>query len=112
MENKLNVNYQGAYITGRLTRVAEVLKSKDGREFLKTTIAINHGKDEADFIELLTSGKAGEVLMGLDKGQMISAKGRLRLNSYVGKDNEQKAKIQFSAGVIYPVVKENKLEAK
>lgn len=109
MEN-INKNKQGAYITGRLVKEAEILKTNDGREFLKTTIAINYGIKDVTFIELLTSGKAADVLFELLKGDLVTAKGRIKLNTYIGKDKEQKAKIQFSASSIELIKKPETLE--
>lgn len=81
-------------IMGRLTRDPEVRYSQgeNSMAIARYTLAVNRmgKKDEADFINIVAFGKAGEFAEKYFKqGQQIGVTGRLQSGSYNNKDGQK-----------------------
>ena len=74
-------------IDGRLTRDAEVRTTKDGREFVKFSVAWNRGnKKPPHYYDCTMNGdKASAILPYLTKGKYITASGEPDWNEYNNK---------------------------
>lgn len=68
-------------LTGRTTKDIEVKTSASGTTFAKFTVAVQAGKDKADFINCTAFGKTAELLEKyVHKGNRIGIEGRLNIS--------------------------------
>lgn len=81
-------------LMGRLTRDPEVKYSQGEKPTVvaRYTLAVNRAfkKDEADFINVIAFGKAGEFAEKYFKqGQQVAVSGRIQTGSYTNKDGHK-----------------------
>ena len=75
-------------LIGNLTKDIE-LKTSGETNYCRFSLAVKRKKDEVDFINCLAFGKTAELLnQYCSKGSKISLVGRLEVNQYKGKNNE------------------------
>ena len=94
-------------ITGRLTKSAEVRKTKDNREVVSFTVAINNKykkkdgtpKDASVFINC-SYWQSSKIADYLKKGSIVSLSGHLGLNTYKDMNSEYHAYITFHCNSI------------
>ena len=66
-------------LVGRLTKDAELKSTKNGAQYLVFTLAVDRGKDEADFFDVqYWSKNATAVHEWLEKGRQVAVVGCLR----------------------------------
>jgi single-strand DNA-binding protein len=94
-------------ITGRLVRNAEIKKTKDGRELVAFTVAVNDrykpkGKDEVKETRFFGCAywMGTKVKDALKQGTIVTLFGRINLNAYKGSDGEYHASLTFHASHI------------
>ena len=82
-------------LLGRLTEAPDVRYTSSGKVVCQFTLAVQRnfknaeGKYDADFIQVVMWGPAGERLGNtVTKGQRILVEGRLQIRSYKNKNNE------------------------
>ena len=79
-------------LMGRIVKDVELQKSKEGKYYIKNTLAVRKDKDNTIFIDFLVSGKSAEAIKQYaGKGDCIIVCGSLYLGEYTNKDgNKQK----------------------
>ena len=94
-------------ITGRLVRNAEIKKTKDSRELVAFTVAVNDrykpkGKDEVKETRFFSCAywMGTKVKDALKQGTIVNLFGRVNLNAYKGSDGEYHANLTFHASHI------------
>lgn len=94
-------------ITGRLVRNAEIRKTKDSRELVSFTVAVNDrykpkGKDEVKETRFFSCAywMGTKVKDALKQGTIVNLFGRVNLNAYRGSDGEYHANLTFHASHI------------
>ena len=85
-------------LMGRLTRDPEVryTQGAEAKAVARYSLAVNRsykkdGESEADFINIVAFGKAGEFAgKYFKKGQLVAVEGELRINQYTDKDGNKR----------------------
>ena len=76
-------------ITGRITKDIEIKKTSDGKSYCGFSVAVNKGKDSADFIPCKAwDNTADNIAKYFHKGDMIGISGILSTRSW--EDNGEK----------------------
>ena len=82
------------FLLGRLVRDPEIRTTQSGKMVTSFTLAVDRfggGKDNTDFISIVTWEKLAEVCgNNLAKGQRAMVEGRLQIRSYEGKDGQKR----------------------
>ncbi|KXK27441.1 MAG: Single-stranded DNA-binding protein [candidate division WS6 bacterium OLB20] len=91
---------QQLYLLGRSTRDAEVLESKEGKQYAKFSLAINeyYGKgddrqEKTQYYNVLVFNKSSERATQIKKGDLVLVDGRPDVDAYISKDGEAKASL-------------------
>ena len=91
-------------ITGRIVRNAEIRTTKDGKEFVSFTVAVNDrykpkGKDAIESTRYFNCSywQSTKVKDALKQGTVVSLFGRVDLNAYEGSDGKYHANLTFHA---------------
>ena len=94
-------------ITGRIVKNAEIRRTKDEREFVTFTVAVNDrykpkGKDEIKETRYFNCAYwlSTKVKDALKQGTIVSVFGRVNLNAYKGSDGEYHANLTFHCNYI------------
>lgn len=96
------------FLIGNLTRAPEVGVSKNGKEYARLTVAVNHS-DGADFYTCFAFGKPGEnALSYLDKGSKIALTGELKAQKYRDKNDVERTALTVTVSKIEHVDKKRK----
>ena len=80
-------------LIGRLTKDPDLRFASSGTAVTRFTVAVNRQmkRDEADFINCIAFGKAGEAIAQyLTKGRQIAISGNIRTGSYNAKDGTKR----------------------
>lgn len=82
-------------LTGRLTRVPELVQARTATEIATLRIAVRRrGREGAVFCDVKTFGKqAVACVEHLDKGRLIAVEGRLELDEWVGSDGSKHSRL-------------------
>lgn len=82
------------FLLGRLVRDPEIRTTQSGKMVTTFTLAVDRfggGKDNADFITIVTWDKLAENCgNSLTKGQRALVEGRLQIRSFEGKDGQKR----------------------
>ncbi len=82
-------------LIGRVVNQPELRYTNSGTAFAKFTIAVDRAfskKDETDFIPLTAWGRLAEICnQYLEKGKLISVKGRLQFNKFEDKEGNKRS---------------------
>lgn len=82
------------FLLGRLVRDPEIRTTQSGKMVTSFTLAVDRfggGKDNTDFISIVTWEKLAEVCgNNLAKGQRAMVEGRLQIRSFEGKDGQKR----------------------
>ena len=82
------------FLLGRLVRDPEIRTTQSGKMVTSFTLAVDRfggGKDNTDFISIVTWEKLAEVCgNNLSKGQRAMVEGRLQIRSFEGKDGKKR----------------------
>lgn len=99
-------------ITGRLTADAEVRKTKDKREVVSFTIAVNdnYKTKKGEWVEVTEFINCSywistKVADTLTKSSIVTVSGRIHLNQFTGKDGNHYAFLAFHVNSIKIVAK-------
>lgn len=94
-------------ITGRIVKDAVIRKTKDNRELVAFTVAVNDrykpkGKDEVKEARFFNCAYwlSTNVKTALKQGTVVSVFGRVNLNAYKGSDGEYYANLTFHVNYI------------
>ena len=94
-------------ITGRLTRDAEVKRTKGNRELVAFTVVVNDyykpkDSEAKEFEEYFNCSYwlSTKIADSLLKGSIVTVTGRVYLNEYEGKDGKHYASLAFHANAI------------
>lgn len=92
------------FISGNLTRDAELRQTPGGMQVLRFGVAVNdraknqqtgQWEDRANFVDCVVFGKRAEALAGmLAKGQRVAIDGRLRYSSWEAQDGSRRSKLE------------------
>lgn len=84
-------------ITGRLTKDAEYRVLASGKALLTCSVAVNTGWGEykkTAFVKVSQWGERGaKICQYLTKGKLIGATGQLSLNTWQGKDGQERSEL-------------------
>jgi single-strand DNA-binding protein len=70
-------------IIGRLTKELALLKTNNGKSFLRFTVAVNRDKDNADFVPCVAWNQTAENMVKYcRKGSLIAVSGSITTGSY------------------------------
>lgn len=87
-------------VVGRNVKDVEVLKGKNGKGYVKGSIAIDNPFKEAgvDFINYIAFGKTAEIIYKYTgkKGEQLALSGRLEIDNYKDKNGNSKQWVQIS----------------
>ena len=98
----------GIFLIGNLTKAPEVGVSKNGKEYARLTLAVNHS-DGTDFYTCFAFGKTGEnALSYLDKGSKIALMGELKAQKYSDKNGVERTALTVTVSKIEYVDKKRK----
>ncbi len=99
-------------ITGRLTKDAEIRSTKDGRELVAFTLAVNDSyrpkNGERQDISSFYSCSywiSPNIVKALTKGSIVSVFGHIGINAYETKDKEFHASLTFHCNTIKIIAK-------
>lgn len=82
-------------LLGNLTSDIEKRTTTTGKSVAGFTIAVNHGKDEASFIDCVAWEQTAEFLAKYSKkGQTLYLEGTLKQNKFKDKDGNNRSKIE------------------
>lgn len=77
-------------LVGRLTKEPEMSYTKSGKAVCKMTIAVDRGKEDADFINCVAFDRNAENIGKMfHKGRPISVIGNIRTGSYTNRDGKK-----------------------
>lgn len=104
-------------ITGRLTRDAEVNTTKNGKQVVNFSVAVNESYknkqgeriDQTSFFSC-SYWKSAKVLTMLTKGLLVELTGNVSARAWVSKDGEPKAGLNFHTSNIKPLAGGRKAE--
>jgi len=92
------------FLLGRLVRDPEIRTTQSGKMVTSFTLAVDRfggGKDNADFISIVTWEKLAEICgNNLAKGQRALVEGRLQIRSYEGKDGQKRSVTEIVAQAV------------
>jgi single-strand DNA-binding protein len=99
--------------TGRLGSDAELKYSASGAPFLTFNLAVDDSKRAEDapteWLRVVCFGEMAEDLARrLAKGTRVYAEGRLRLESWTTRENEQRSALKLTAWTVQPTGIENR----
>ena len=92
-----------ATIEGRMSEPT-LRTSKAGREWCSFSVAVDDGA-ERQWVSISAFGDDAQVCAGLEKGCCIRVEGRLRLNTWTGKDGRERTGLQISASSVQTIAK-------
>lgn len=96
------------FLIGNLTKAPEVGVSKNGKEYARLTVAVNHS-DGTDFYTCFAFGKTGEnALSYLDKGSKIALMGELKAQKHRDKNDVERTVLTVTVGKIEYVDRKRK----
>lgn len=79
---------------GRLTRDPELRHTKTGQTIASFTLAHNHSKDNASFIDCNAWGEVGEMIENKKKkGDYLKVSGTLHQNTWQDKEGNNRSKV-------------------
>lgn len=86
-------------LIGRWTRDVELRYTQGGRAVVNGTVAVNEGRDQADFIPVVIWDKQAEAVANHHgrKGQMVGVTGRLQSRSYTTQDGQRRTVLEVVA---------------
>ena len=81
-------------LMGRIARTPEVKKTKDGKEFTITTLAVYNGtnpdgSESTMFVDLIAYGEVQKAFDYVDSGDQVAVTGRLDLYTFDKKDGSK-----------------------
>jgi len=92
-----------ASIHGRAARDGELRQSKSGKSWCRVSVACEAGTDRqsgetlTQWVSVVGFGRQAEDLARAEKGQTVSAIGRLEVSKWAGQDGEQREGLQLIA---------------
>lgn len=85
----MSAGFNNISLVGRITHDLDLKKSKDGKYWIRFNIAVNSGKEEVDFIDVVAFNEQAENLVKYQsKGSKVLVNGRIKISSYQHKDHE------------------------
>jgi len=95
-----------ASINGRVARDGELRQSKAGKPWCRVSVACYAGKDRekdeelTQWFTLIAFGRVAEDLAGVEKGQTVSAIGRVELNRWTTQEGETREDMRLICDAI------------
>lgn len=78
-------------LMGRIVKDVELQKSKEGKYYIKNTLAVRKDKDNTIFVDFLVGGKPAEAIKQYaGKGDRIIVCGSLDIRDYKDKDGNSR----------------------
>jgi single-stranded DNA-binding protein len=88
---------------GRIGQEPVLKESKAGKPWLAFSVAVGDG-DDLQWIQVAAFGAKAEELVGsLAKSSRVYVEGRLKLNTWLGKDGSQQAGLKVAAWLVQPL---------
>jgi single-stranded DNA-binding protein len=89
--------------TGRIGQEPMLKESKAGKPWLSFSVAVGEG-DDVQWLQIATFGsRAPELAGSLKKSDRVYIEGRLKLNTWTGKDGTQQAGLSVAAWLVQPM---------
>ncbi len=88
-----------AAIYGRIGQAPRSIDTKSGKTMVVASVAVNIGDhdDPTLWVGIVAFGRAGEELLRHDKGDLVSASGRVQRNSWTSPSGEKREQLQVVA---------------
>lgn len=96
------MSMQQLIVLGRATKDAEVLASKEGKNYARFAVAVNDyagadKKERTSFFNVLVFNKSHERADKIKKGDYVMVEGRPEADAYLSSDGEAKANMTVFA---------------
>ena len=89
--------------TGRIGQEPMLKESKTGRPWLSFSVAVGEG-DDVQWVQVAAVGTKAEELAGaVKKSDRVYVEGRLKLNTWTGKDGTAQAGLGVAASLVQPL---------
>jgi single-strand DNA-binding protein len=89
--------------TGRIGQEPMLKESKAGKPWLSFSVAVGEG-DDVQWVQVAAFGTKAEELAGcLKKSDRVYVEGRLKLNTWTGKDGTAQAGLSVAASLVQPL---------
>lgn len=99
--------------SGTLGKDAEFRTTKNGNPMLVFSIAANVGQDATQWVSILAFGSlADEWNDNLSKGSKVYVEGQLRLETFKGRDGEERQSLKILADLIRPMGARHRAETR
>lgn len=93
-----------ATVWGYLGDKPEIRNSENGRPFVTASLAVNTGKDETSWYRISAFGRMGDRLVQCDKGTGVLISGRLKIETWEGRDGTTRTDVRINANEVHPLV--------
>lgn len=88
-------------IVGRSTKDVELRTTNNGTSVAIISLAVNHGKEEASFFDVVCFGKTAEnVAKYVQKGRQVIVSGRLQRRKWQTKEGENRYSVEIIANQV------------
>lgn len=95
-----------ASVHGRAARDGELRESQSGKTWCRVSVACEAGTDResgdalVQWVTIVGFGRVAEELARVEKGQTVSAIGRMELSRWTGQDGQARESLQLIADAI------------
>lgn len=88
-------------LSGRSTKDVELKTTTSGTSLATISLAVNHGKEEASFFDVVCFGKTAEnVAKYVQKGRQVIVTGRLQRRKWQTKEGENRYAVEIIANQV------------
>lgn len=88
-------------LAGRSTKDVELKTTANGTNIATISLAVNHGKEEASFFDVVCFGKTAEnVAKYVQKGKQVIVSGRLQQRKWKTKEGENRYSVEVIANQV------------
>ena len=88
-------------LVGRSTKDVELRTTPSGTNLATISLAVNHGKEEASFFDVVCFGKTAEnVAKYVQKGRQVIVSGRLQRRKWQTKEGENRYSVEIIANQV------------
>lgn len=89
-------------LAGRVVKEVELMKSKEGKSYVRNTLAVKKDKDNTLFIDFIAGGKQAENLSEyVEKGNRLIIVGSIDLGEYTDKEGKKQKSISILVDEFY-----------
>ena len=89
-------------LQGRLCADMELRQSASGKDWARLSVGVGEG-DEVTWVSVAVFEEKARALAGLAKGVEVYVEGRLTMNTWEGKDGQQRTGLSVAAWEVQPM---------